>query len=502
MTYRTGTITSGNQTDSISYINQVDTDLLSNGWSKVGTNVVSGSITWNVYESLGTLNSIGTTFYMALGYTTTSTPGDIIITIFKEWDAVNNLARGIPPNRFDGGLYSIPSIDTTFPWGWQPLFAGSGDAKISNVAITTNGVYVGTGTNGTTPPQFNSTSFTGTVNGVISNPTGIRSATIVNGGTGYTTAPTITFSGGGATSQATATCTVAGGVINSVTIVDRGSGYTSQPTITITPTSGGSGAVLEIRSANWVPIPTISNAGSRLTDHLLFKNITASSGTVTTADSVQVILDPGWAIRRVVLGSSSTDYLYSVTIDRFIHTLRGNGSSFLDSYYYGAYDRVLASNIDSIPVCACYIGSLDINLNKYTAHFQSQTGFTLSEINLGSLPYVWSSDNAGSSSAPYSCRLPAFYAQNGSATITWGTIGVNEIYTNKRIAMRAILMGRGAPGAISGPRVFVRGILKGVLVCETGSATLWADEIQWSSGSTNFAAVRASNGDGIYFSKE
>ena len=62
------------------------------------------------------------------------------------------------------------------------------------------------------------------------------------GGTGYTTAPNITFTGGGYTKIATATCTVSAGVVTTITITDAGEGYTSLPTIGFTPTNGGSGA--------------------------------------------------------------------------------------------------------------------------------------------------------------------------------------------------------------------------------------------------------------------
>jgi len=64
---------------------------------------------------------------------------------------------------------------------------------------------------------------------------------ILNGGTGYTTAPTITITGGGGT-QATATCTVSGGVVNSITVTQGGDGFTHEPTITFAG-GGGTGAI-------------------------------------------------------------------------------------------------------------------------------------------------------------------------------------------------------------------------------------------------------------------
>lgn len=70
--------------------------------------------------------------------------------------------------------------------------------------------------------------------------TGINTITVGNGGTGYTTAPTVTFTGGGGTGAA-ATATVSGGVVTGITITNRGTGYTSAPTIGFTG-GGGTGA--------------------------------------------------------------------------------------------------------------------------------------------------------------------------------------------------------------------------------------------------------------------
>ena len=75
---------------------------------------------------------------------------------------------------------------------------------------------------------------------------------VTNGGSGYTTPPTITFSGGnpeaGAVSAA-ATCTIANGQVVTVTIIDfngfkGGKGYTTAPTVTFAaPTGAGTQAV-------------------------------------------------------------------------------------------------------------------------------------------------------------------------------------------------------------------------------------------------------------------
>jgi hypothetical protein len=67
-------------------------------------------------------------------------------------------------------------------------------------------------------------------------PAQVTGITVTNGGTGYTTAPTITLSAPGGTggTQATATATVDGaGAVTSITLTNPGKGYTSAPTVTI-----------------------------------------------------------------------------------------------------------------------------------------------------------------------------------------------------------------------------------------------------------------------------
>ncbi len=70
----------------------------------------------------------------------------------------------------------------------------------------------------------------------------IAHISIDNAGTGYSSAPTISISGGGG-SNATATATVSGGSITAISITNAGTGYTSYPTVTISG-GGGSNAAL------------------------------------------------------------------------------------------------------------------------------------------------------------------------------------------------------------------------------------------------------------------
>lgn len=69
---------------------------------------------------------------------------------------------------------------------------------------------------------------------------GVLSATVTAGGSAYTTAPTVSFTGGGG-SGATGTATIAAGAVTAITITNPGFGYTSAPAVAFAG-GGGTGA--------------------------------------------------------------------------------------------------------------------------------------------------------------------------------------------------------------------------------------------------------------------
>jgi hypothetical protein len=69
----------------------------------------------------------------------------------------------------------------------------------------------------------------------------ITGFTVTNGGSGYTSAPTVVFTGGGGTGAAATATVSSAGVVTGITLTSAGSGYTSAPTISF---SGGGGTGL------------------------------------------------------------------------------------------------------------------------------------------------------------------------------------------------------------------------------------------------------------------
>jgi phage tail sheath protein FI len=103
-------------------------------------------------------------------------------------------------------------------------------------------------------------------NAVATQTGGVATLVIASAGTGYTSAPTLTFSApqtaGGIT--ATGTATFSGGNITAVTITNPGTGYTTAPTVTVT---GGGSTGLTVTATVTVGGIKINNENSYTTTY-------------------------------------------------------------------------------------------------------------------------------------------------------------------------------------------------------------------------------------------
>lgn len=173
-------------------------------------------------------------------------------------------------------------------------YAGSVSAP-QTFSVTPPATITGLTVTPTPAPQFTTLTYTATV---TTNPAGlgvpsgtvefvntypVAGITITNAGSGYTSAPTVTITGGGGTG-ATAEATISGaGVVTAITVTSSGSGYTSTPTVTITG-GGGSGATatagpVVLQSVNLAGVGGASpSAVASFTQSFLLNN----NGTVNT----------------------------------------------------------------------------------------------------------------------------------------------------------------------------------------------------------------------------
>jgi hypothetical protein len=103
----------------------------------------------------------------------------------------------------------------------------------------------------------------------------------VSGGSGYTSAPTVTFSAPATGTTATGTATISGGTVTGITITNPGSGYTSAPTVTLSAApAGGTTATAVAVNSGIISLVAGSSAGT------FGYNISNATTTVTAAQSV------------------------------------------------------------------------------------------------------------------------------------------------------------------------------------------------------------------------
>jgi hypothetical protein len=113
----------------------------------------------------------------------------------------------------------------------------------------------------------------------ISNVNGsVAAVSVTNGGSGYTTAPTVTFAPPLTGTTATGTAVISNGAVVSVTIVNPGSGYTTPPPVTFSAPTTGTTATGTAANTGVISLVAGSASGTGYT-------ISTNTTTVTAAQS-------------------------------------------------------------------------------------------------------------------------------------------------------------------------------------------------------------------------
>ena len=151
---------------------------------------------------------------------------------------------------------------------------------------------------------------TGSLNAVANTSGGVTSTTSLVGGSGYSStaaAPTVTVAApneaGG--TQAVITATISGGAITAVAVSNGGSGYTTAPTVTITSTGGGSGATFTVElDGDAVDTITVTAGGSGYKGTVT-ATLSGGDGTLAAAGAVTV---GSSSISALTIGTAGTGY--------------------------------------------------------------------------------------------------------------------------------------------------------------------------------------------------
>lgn len=140
----------------------------------------------------------------------------------------------------------------------------------------------------TKPASMTAPTASGTGAGYVS---GVQ---IIDGGAGYYSPPTVTFTGGGATTQAVGVAGLLNGRVSGVTITSKGAGYTSVPVIQFSGGQGTSAAfTVNVRGeitgfritsagAGYTGAPTLTIGNTNgLTDHNAVVNVDTTRGILS-----------------------------------------------------------------------------------------------------------------------------------------------------------------------------------------------------------------------------
>jgi len=191
------------------------------------TTVTAGSFTTGVKY---TISALGTTNFVTIGAASTAVVIGSISGTTLTVTAVSSGALAVG-TRITGTGITAGTYITTFGTG----SGGTGTYTVSASQTVSSGTITGQPAVGATFTATGAGAGTGTAyTKYISSITllgGVKEINITNGGSGYTSAPAITFSGGGG-SGAIATSKLVNGSVVYCTVSNQGDNYTSDPTVT------------------------------------------------------------------------------------------------------------------------------------------------------------------------------------------------------------------------------------------------------------------------------
>lgn len=146
-----------------------------------------------------------------------------------------------------------------------------------------------------------------------------QSFTIASGTQTYSVAPTVTISGGGAKVDATASASInASGLVNAITITDPGRGYTSAPTLTFsggTVLAAGTAPSAEGNAANFVDLARTYSVAP---------TVTITGGGATSAPTATAVLING-KIAGISVSNPGNGYTSAPTAAFSGGTIQNNG---------------------------------------------------------------------------------------------------------------------------------------------------------------------------------
>ena len=169
----------------------------------------------------------------------------------------------------------------------------------------------------------------------------VTSVTLTNGGgSGYTSAPSITFTGGGCTAEPVATTTISGGSVTAITFSGytshfQGFGCTSAPTVAFGAAPGGGTTATGTANVGQMqnPQPIISGVPHRLTPDLSLNAASGHDATLFCSEGICEISSTGTLEDAGLVGGTSVAAPSMAGIQALIDQANG-GRQGMPAYVY------------------------------------------------------------------------------------------------------------------------------------------------------------------------
>lgn len=206
----------------------------------------------------------------------------------------------------------------------------------------------------------------------------VASVALIQGGTLYVEAPTVTFSGGGG-ADAAATATISGGAVTAITVTDTGSSYETVPTVTVAkarvtiPTSGVN-----------TTTDTVAYTGHGLAagDRLVYNNGGGTSATGLTSGTSYYVATAGLGANAFKVKAATTSGTLAATV-----AVSGTGGQFTcGASTLASGDRVtITGTLGGTATITGYATGTVYKVSAVTGSSPSVTGFTLTDESGGAL---------------------------------------------------------------------------------------------------------------------
>lgn len=366
-----------------------------------------------------------------------------------------------PENPLDGLYIFVRRIYETLP---GPIVAGTHTDDHYGIVVNYTKQVVAAGT---------------VTSGIVG--AGVIGLSIVDGGHGFTTAPTLSITGGGG-SGATATATVDtsnAGKIGSVTVAAAGGGFTSVPSVVLSGDGSGASAVVQLVPTNINSI-ILTAGGTGYTDIPVVSFGDAAAGGIGSGATAVATLTPT-AIDTVTPVANGSGYTMATV------TVTGGGGT-------GAAitANIVGTAITSYTVNNAGNGYTSIPTVTVTGDGTGATAVallvgtsvaTIALTSTGSLygvPFIIFSGGGGGSAAAGTALLAPTTIRD------FLMISSGSGYTNATAA----ISGGGGSGAIGTP-VILTGFINAVMVTAPGSGYTNSPTVGVSGGGGTGADIRA-----------